>query len=136
MPSRIFKKRSKRFGIFKSQLEANVAKVLGKQAKYENVTLAYLLPKRYTPDFSVLTKDKQFVYLEVKGYFRYEDQQKMKYVKISHPDLDIRMFFPADNKVQGSKMRNSDWCKKYGYPYAIGKIPKGWLTTATISSTS
>ena len=126
LPNR-YRKRSPKLGKFKSQLEQKIAKKLGKAGSYEFTTLNYLLPKRYIPDFHVTTKTGQQYYLEVKGYFRYEDQQKMKYVKISHPDLDIRMFFPVDGKVQGSKMRCSDWCVKYNYPFAVGSIPRDWL---------
>lgn len=122
-----FKKRSSKTGKYKSKLEAVIAKRLGKKATYETEVLSYLLPKRYTPDFVLVAASGHKLYLEVKGYFRYEDQAKMKAVKYCNPDLDIRMFFPADNKVQGSKMKNSEWCKKYSFPCAVGKIPKGWL---------
>lgn len=134
---RRYKKKSKRTGKYKSVLERKIARRLGKNATYETETLSYLLPKRYTPDF-VLVKttvdehnnpiSSSKVYIEVKGWFRYEDQAKMRAVKVSNPDLDIRLFFPVDGKVQGSKMTNSEWCKKYNFPYCIGQIPKDWMT--------
>lgn len=122
---RRYKKTSKRTGKYKSKLEAQIAKQLGKRATYETETLSYLQPKKYTPDFVVAKADTK-IYIEVKGWYRYEDQAKMRAVKASHPDLDIRMFFPNDNKVQSSKMTNSEWCKKYGFEYAIGSIPREW----------
>lgn len=118
-----YKKRSKRTGKYKSKLEEKIAKIFGKKAKYETERLDYLLPKRYTPDF-VIDRGEGRVYLEVKGWFRYEDQAKMRAVQASNPKLDIRMYFPSDSKVQGSKMTNSQWCEKYGFVYYIETIPK------------
>ena len=126
---RRFKRISKKIGKYKSQLESHVAKVLGKRAKYESETISYVLPKRYIPDFVITKQDGQKIYIEVKGWFRFEDQQKMKAVRFSNPSLDIRMYFPNDGKVQGSKMKNSQWCQKYSFSYSIGKIPvKEWMT--------
>lgn len=122
-----YKKKSIRTGKYKSKLEALVAKMLGRKGRYETETLSYLQPKKYTPDF-VITKADKKVYVEVKGWFRYEDQAKMRAVKLTHPELDIRMFFPNDNRVQSSKMTNSQWCLKWNFPFAIGTIPKEWLT--------
>lgn len=122
-----YKKSSIRTGKYKSKLEALVAKMLGRKGRYETETLSYFQPKKYTPDF-VITKADKKVYVEVKGWFRYEDQAKMRAVKLTHPELDIRMFFPNDNRVQSSKMTNSQWCLKWNFPCAIGTIPKEWLT--------
>ena len=121
-----YKKKSKRTGKYKSQLEQTIATVLGKRATYESEVLNYVVPRKYKPDFIVTTPSRKF-YLEVKGYMRFEDQQKMKWVKACNPELDIRFYFPVDNKVQGSKMRNSEWCEKYSFKYSIGRLPKGWL---------
>ena len=46
----------------------------------------------------------------------------MAAVKKQHPDLDIRMVFYSRSKT------NIRWAEKYGFPYAIGKIPEEWLT--------
>ena len=124
---RFSKPRSKKTGKYKSKLEANVAKRLGKKATYETAHISYTLPKRYTPDFVVVQTDGRVVYIEVKGWLRFEDQQKMKAVKFCNPDLDIRMYFPNDGKVQGSRMKNSEWCIKYGFKYAVSKLPRSWL---------
>lgn len=120
----------KRTGKYKSVLEKKIAKLLGKRGKYECETLSYLLPKRYKPDFVVELSGRK-MYLEIKGWFRYEDQQKMRAVKFSNPDLDIRMYFPKDQKVQGSKMLNSEWCVKHNFPYAIGRLPRSWYKDET-----
>ena len=119
-----YKKRSTRLRKYKSRLEAKVARRLGKKATYESEVVYYFLPKRYYPDFVLVKSVSNRILLEVKGYLRYEDQAKMKAVKDCNPELDIRFFFPHDNKVQGSKMKNSEWCLKYGFPFYIGVLPK------------
>lgn len=121
---RKFKRRSKRTRKYKSQLELAIARRLGKKATYETEILHYLLPKKYTPDFVLVKDDTSRTFLEVKGYFRYEDQAKMRAVKTCNPTLDIRMYFPNDGKVQGSKMKNSEWCLKYGFVCYIGRLPR------------
>ena len=122
---RKFKKRSKRQGKYKSQLEASVAKRLGKRGKYEPVRLRYVVSRAYAPDFLVDTDGGPYL-LEVKGYLRYEDQAKMRAVKECNPEVDLRFYFPKNNKVMGSKMTNSEWCEKYGFKYTIGRFPRGW----------
>lgn len=114
-------------GQFRSGLELAVWNKVPKKSKpvtvYEPCKLQYLLPKSYNPDFCINGK----IYVEVKGYLRYEDQVKMRAVKASNPFLDIRFVFAVDNKVAGSKMVCSEWCQKYGFPYAFGSIPKAWF---------
>jgi len=119
--------RAKAIGQYKSTLESKIHKRLPKGSQYEDTKVKYFIPKTYTPDFTVTTKSGQTFFLEVKGYFRYEDQQKMRHVMMCNPELDIRMYFPNDNKIQGSTMTNSQWCEKYGFKYAIGRFPRGWF---------
>ena len=129
-----YKKKSKRTGKYKSVLESKVARMLGRKAKYESESIAYVLPKRYTPDFILVrprgdsSTTEHKIYVEVKGWLRVEDQQKMKSVKHCNPALDIRFYFPNNGRVQGSRMTNSQWCEKYDFKYTIGRIPKEWLT--------
>ena len=121
----------KRRGVFKSKLEVKINKELeglvGKNFKYESEPLLYTIQKNYWPDFIIRLPKFKVIYLEVKGYFPYEDQAKMKGVKKVHPNLDIRMVFDKDNKIPRTKMRYSDWCKKNNFPYCIGAIPKDWF---------
>lgn len=120
--SKQFKKR----GQLKSGLEIRINKELKKakvKFKYEDVALDYTLTKKYWPDFIV----NDSLYLEVKGYFDGQSRTKMRAVKLANPELDIRMVFDKDNKISGSKMRYSDWCKRYGFPYCVGSIPKDWF---------
>lgn len=115
-------------GQFRSGLEQSVWNKVPKQrkpkVKYEPRRLQYLLPKTYVPDFVIDDK----IYVEVKGYLRYEDQVKMRAVKDSNPYLDIRFVFAKDNKVASSNMTVSEWCTKYGFRYAFEKIPKEWFS--------
>ena len=123
-----YKKKHVRADGFRSKLESEVSKVLegkGLKVSFETEKLTYLLPKRYIPDFVVEYKGKK-IYLEVKGYLRFEDQQKMRAVKATNPELDIRFYFPRDQRVHTSKMLNSQWATKYNFPYYIGSLPKDW----------
>ena len=98
--------------------------------KYEPDTIDYTVVKhrKYIPDFKITTPSGKEFYLECKGWFRPEDREKMKYVRLSNPDADIRILFASDSKLKATaKMTYSDWCKKYGYRYAIGSLPKEWL---------
>ena len=94
---------------------------------YEEDKLPYVIEASYNPDFK-LYKDGGVVYIEAKGKFDYEDQRKMRAVKDSHPELDIRIVFMTDNRIRkGAKMKYSDWAMKHGFPFAIGEVPKEWL---------
>lgn len=124
---RRYKQKHTRVGKFKSKLEHQVAKELGKRAKYESERLTYMKPGHYKPDFVYTRKNGSKLYIEVKGFLRYDDQVKMKAVKANNMDLDIRFMFPQDKPVHRSKMLNSEWCQKYGFPYTIGSIPREWL---------
>ncbi len=58
---------------FRSKLEQECAKQLGKEWKYEPSRIAYTVRRNYTPDFVFLDN-----YIEVKGFFRSGDTQKYK----------------------------------------------------------
>lgn len=120
---------------FKSELERRTFKKLKKYGKiqYEVRELPYVIARSYLPDFEVKWLREgvyQTTYVETKGYFSPEDRQKMRLVIEQHPDLDIRILFMSDNKInRRSKMRYSDWCNKQGIRYAIREIPKDWFST-------
>lgn len=113
--------------VFKSKFEAEIARLLDRQNvayTYEGMNLKYAVIRNYKPDF-VLPNG---VIVETKGYFKSDDQRKMRAVKEQHPELDIRMVFQRlAGRVQGSQMNNAEWCEKYGFQYADGKIPKEWI---------
>ena len=121
------KYKAKRVGKYKSKLESIIAKRLGKKGKYEPTRIAYMRPGIYVPDYLVTPRTKSPFFLEVKGYLRSEDQAKMRAVKMTRPDLDIRFFFAQEGKIQGSKLSNISWCQKHGFQYAVGEIPRSWL---------
>ena len=82
--------------------------------------------RKYTPDFWI---PKHNVVIEAKGKFTAENRQKMLDVIKDWPDIDFRMYFMYNNKVEKkSKIRYSDWAEKHGVVYHCGtkEAPK-WL---------
>lgn len=121
----------------KSQLERDQWKALTRKLKrtkvratYETKRIPYtvVIHRNYIPDFVLEFPDGHERIIEIKGYLRPEDRQKMRFVKQQHPDLDLRIVFAKDNKMNSkSKTLYSTWAKKLGIPYSIGSIPQGWL---------
>jgi len=96
--------------------------------EYETEKLPYTVSYNYVPDFIIKRPDGSVTYIEAKGRFDYADQRKMKAVRQAFPDLDIRILFESNRPVKkGSKMYYGDWADKYGFPWAVGKIPKEWI---------
>ena len=102
---------------------------------YEEMTVSYVLEKDYIPDFTVFWKPSgtgngkiRFI-VEFKGYFRAVDQVKMKAVKRTNPELDIRFVFQDSSKKirKGAKLNYGEWATKNGFVWAEGKIPPKWL---------
>lgn len=109
-------------------LKAHLPK--GATLEYETEKLTYVITKEYTPDFIITFDDETKIYVECKGYFKYPDREKMIAVKELNPDLDIRLVFQRNSPSsmgKGVKMRPSEWADKYGFPWAVGEIPKEWL---------
>lgn len=94
---------------------------------YETESFPYVLERRYRPDFIIERPDGSKTYIETKGYLRPTDRTKLVAVKRDNPGLDLRIIFACDNKISGSKMTYSGWAQKYGFPYAVGKVPKKWI---------
>lgn len=94
---------------------------------YEVTKLPYIIKSTYIADFTL----SNGIIVETKGYFRPEDKRKMKSVKACHKELDIRMVFNEANTPSSKKSleQNIRWCKRQGFPYAIGCIPKEWIVT-------
>lgn len=100
--------------------------------EYETERISFTQPEKkrsYIPDI-ILTKmlgDK--MYIELKGKFDRDAQQKMVLVKSEHPELDIRLVFMRDNRMsKNTKTKTySDWARQKGFPFAVGHIPDGWL---------
>lgn len=80
--------------------------------------------RHYTPDFWI---PKRKVIIEAKGKFTPENRQKMIDVRDQWPDLDFRMHYMYDNKLnKKSTIRYSDWSRKNGFKYHVGKTAKPW----------
>jgi hypothetical protein len=120
---------------FKSKLEPQVFKGLAAYAghckfkiDYETEKLPYTINKTYIPDFVLTFKDGHKIYIEAKGYLRPENRAQLLSVKYHHPDIDLRIVFQQDNKLnKNARMRYSDWATKNGFPFTIGVIPKEWF---------
>jgi hypothetical protein len=82
----------------------------------------------YTPDFEV--KVGKGFFIEVKGYLDGPDRTKLRAIRKQYPDLDLRLVFQRDNVIKGTKekTRYSAWATKFGFKFAIGKVPDEWLT--------
>ena len=117
--------KKKKLKVPKNKFENTLDKQLylsGVDYVYESEKLPYTLYYNYIPDFVISLPSGDKRYIEAKGYFRPEHKAKMAAVKKQHPDLDIRIVFYSRSKT------NIRWAEKYGFPYAIGKIPEEWLT--------
>ncbi len=133
---------------YASKFEARIAKELEDAAvpfTYETFSYEYDEPLRknrarcsdcdstnllrtgwYTPDFFL----ENGCIIETKGRFTAADRRKMLAVKQDHPNAKIVMLFMRDNKIhRNSQTKYSDWCKQYGYDYAIGSPKPEWLNT-------
>ena len=117
------------FNRYRSDLEGLVADQLEKQeVKFtfepKLNRIGYSVPKKYTPDFLL----PNGILIEVKGWFKAEDQRKHKLIKEQHPELDIRFVFQKlKNKVQGGRFTCEEWCKKYNFLYAESIVPNSWI---------
>lgn len=86
--------------------------------------LEYSIPSTYTADFKIGD-----IYIETKGYFRPSDRRKMKEVKNSNPELDIRIWFQKDLYLNPKTKATTytQWAEKHGFPYHVGeKFPEHW----------
>jgi predicted nuclease of restriction endonuclease-like RecB superfamily len=121
----------------RSGFEAKVKKSLearGVEFEYESERLPYTVPEsrhNYTPDFVLVTEKGTKVYVESKGNFTAADRKKMLLVVQQHPELDIRLLFMRQNKIQrNSKTTYGAWCDKHGIPWAVsatGFVPDSWI---------
>jgi hypothetical protein len=83
--------------------------------------------RKYTPDFII--ENAVYggtLYVEAKGRFTSKDRSKMRAVKVSHPDKDIRMLFQKRSKKEMAIV--GTWCIKNDFPFDFGtEIPEEWL---------
>jgi len=115
----------------RSKFEKRVMKQMYKDdipVDYENVKIKFQQPAKdrtYTPDF-VLPNG---IILEAKGRLTVKARQKHKYIKQSHPDIDLRFIFQRpENKIyKGSKTSYADWAERWGFKWAEKSVPIEWL---------
>lgn len=112
---------------YKSKFEKDVAIFLknrGIPIEYESTKIEYQYIHKYTADFRL----PNGIIVEVKGYFPASDRTKHLLIRQQHPDVDIRFLFMADKRLRKtSNAKYSDWCKRHGFKYSVGKIPNSWL---------
>jgi hypothetical protein len=120
---------------YRSGLEEQIARQLKLKNisfEYETKTLKYTKPEkvhRYTPDFILMKKNGEPMYIEGKGRFLTVDKQKSLLVKNQYPNLDLRFVF-SNSKTRISKKSKTTyamWCDKHGFKYADCYIPKEWI---------
>lgn len=127
------RKRSKREHVegepkFRSEFERWVWSTATKyknKIEFEPYYLPYVIKGSYLPDF-VLANG---IVVEAKGRLTAADCRKMRSVKASHPELDIRFVFQnANNRMnKRSKMRYWEWAEKHNFGWAEGSIPPDWF---------
>ncbi len=108
-------KRSKRGPVpkpYKSWLEVDVAEVLGKRWKYEEVKFEYIVPESkhwYTPDFS-----KGELFIETKGRLDSADRKKLLLWKKQYPEVQLILAFANPNSPinKGSRTTVAQWAEK------------------------
>lgn len=131
-PRRLYKSRKrtrkKTLGGFRSKYEATVCEDLtarGHGYRYEPVKLKYTYEATYVPDLLL----DNGVFVELKGFFSYEDRRKIESVLRCNPEIKLKILFYRDSKIaKNSKMTYSMWAEKIGIPYAVGhSIPEEWL---------
>jgi hypothetical protein len=105
---------------YKSKLEEQVAKELGKGWDYELVKIKYTVDRTYTPDFV-----NGRCYIEVKGYFRNGDTLKYKSIndrfKLNGERFIFCLQYPDKPVRKGSKLTLSGWCDKHGIEWYSAK---------------
>ncbi len=104
---------------YASMFEVDVARELeerGVNAVYEPESFGWTISGKYTPDFRLPSG----VYVELKGYWRYEDRRRFLAAWQQNPKIDLRIVFQSKNK------KNEQFCIKHGIKYAFYTIPKEW----------
>lgn len=112
---------------FRSKFEETIweaAKRSRKSLEFEPRFIPYVIKGNYLPDF-VLPNG---IIVEAKGYLDAAACRKMKAVKASNPELDIRFVFQHANgkRNKRAKLKNWEWAERHGFPWAETTIPLAW----------
>jgi hypothetical protein len=112
---------------FRSEFEHHLycaARKSRKKLEFEPYYIPYIIKGSYKPDF-VLPNG---IIVEAKGRLDAASCRKMKAVKASNPNLDIRFVFQNASKPlnKRSKLKHWQWAEKYHFPWVEGGIPLEW----------
>jgi hypothetical protein len=78
----------------------------------------------YIPDFVL----ENGIRLECKGRLTSQDRSKLVAVKQQHPEIDLRLLFGANNKINKNKQkRYMQWAAENGIKAAVKEVPESWL---------
>jgi hypothetical protein len=120
---------------YDSWFEFDLKEVL-KKCQYHGNEIAYVIEKRYKPDFTYF-EDRMITYIESKGRFRSRDEAA-KYVAVRNalspferlvfifakPSLAMPGARPRRN---GTKQSHAEWADSNGFVwYSAETIPKEW----------
>ena len=122
---------------YRNKFEEQTAQSLvanGVTFSYEDTKIPYTVSGTYLVDFEITTKGGNTIYIETKGNGRSFDhsvRRKMIAVKEQHPEIDLRIVFYSDGKIDpkrkdGTHMCQSDWATKHNFKYSIRHIPLDW----------
>jgi hypothetical protein len=79
----------------------------------------------YIPDFVL----ENGIRLECKGRLTSQDRAKLMAVKEQHPELDLRMVFGANNKINKNKAkRYMQWAAENKIKASVLVVPDSWMT--------
>lgn len=121
----------------RSRLEDQVENALreqGFQPEYESEKFAYVLHRKYTPDFRVGD-----VRIEVKGWWPPAERAKFLAVVMANPTLKIFVALqrPGLTLNKNSKTTYAQWCQKHGIAWCPIPIPpdflEQWLTGSRLT---
>lgn len=109
------------------KFEQKVMEVLeqsGASFHFEGLKVSYTTFSTYKPDILL----ENGVVVEIKTFLPYDEQRKLRDVKASNPELDLRLLFEKPDKVlPNSKLTHAQWADKYGFKWAAGLIPLEWI---------
>ena len=84
-------------------------------------------PQKYIVDFTIPVGIDKNIYIEYKGKLDGPTRRKMRAIKKSNPEKDIRIVFekPNNKLYRGAKMRYWEWAERHGFVwYDVREISK------------
>lgn len=112
---------------FRSKFEESIYEAAMRSRKklvHEPYFIPYIIKGSYLPDFVM----PNGIIIEAKGYLDAASCRKMKAVKATNPDLDVRFVLQNANgkRNKRAKLKNWEWCERHGFPWSEGTIPLSW----------